>query len=292
MLVLEDSEAIRELICSTVRAKGYDCHLMSDGGSAIACYKSENPMMAFIDLHIPGENPLDVIKTLRRDNPALVIIAMTAFGSHENAFRALRLGANDYLKKPFRASELAALVDRYTAIITELDEERLLKSFLRAKSLTIEMGNDLSHPGLVARYLVDEAAPFLPQEEQLNVRLGLEELLMNAVEHGNLEISSDEKRRLLKDNGSMRILFEERAKSAVYSARTVRVEASLSLDVCEWTITDQGGGFDHEHLPDPTSPEGVEELSGRGIFLARFQFTEVDFLGCGNVVRARKRLVE
>lgn len=292
VLVLEDSAAVRDLICSAVRAKGLDCHLVKDGRSAVEWFQAEKPSMAFIDLHIPGDDPLEVIKTLRRDNPALVIIAMTAFGSHDNAFRALRLGANDYLKKPFRGSEVSALVERFSTIITELDEERLLRSFMRTKSLEIEMGNDLSHPGLVARFLVDEAASFLPREEQLNVRLGLEELLMNAVEHGNLEISSDEKRQLLKENGSMRALFEERAKSPRFARRTVRVAAEMCGEVCEWTITDEGSGFDHGKLPDPTAPEGIEELSGRGIFLARFQFTDLEFVGSGNIVRARKVLGE
>ena len=57
---------------------------------------------------------------------------------------------------------------------------------------------------------------------------------------------------------------------------------------CEWVIIDEGDGFDWKSLPNPLNPENLAQPSGRGIFLARMQFDEVEFLGKGNRVRARK----
>lgn len=287
VLVLEDSQAIRDLVCSAAENRGDHCFLAATIGEALAQFREHRPTIAFVDLHIPGQDSLEAIKALRRESSALVIISMTAFGSHENALRSLRLGANDYLKKPFRATELSATLDRYSKVIEETREERELTSFLKKKSFVIVMGNQLSHPGLVASYLADEATPFLPEEELLNVRLGIEELLMNAVEHGNLEISSEEKRHYMRQHGSIQKLIEQRCEEPGYKDRTVTIKADYNQDRCEWTITDEGSGFDFNNLPDPTEEKAVEELSGRGIFLARFQFSEIVYQGKGNKVLAR-----
>jgi serine/threonine-protein kinase RsbW len=62
----------------------------------------------------------------------------------------------------------------------------------------------------------------------------------------------------------------------------------MSLDTCEWLITDEGAGFDFPHLPDPTDPENILAAHGRGILLSRMQFNVFEYLGSGNCVRLVK----
>jgi len=74
------------------------------------------------------------------------------------------------------------------------------------------------------------------------------------------------------------------------AARRVQVEFTMDKDSCTWTISDEGNGFDWKNLPNPLSPENLDNPNGRGIFLARLHIDEVEFQGKGNKVRVMKKL--
>lgn len=99
-----------------------------------------------------------------------------------------------------------------------------------------------------------------PANFVFGVRLALEEALANALRHGNGE-NPAKRVWLIYDIGSREVLF---------------------------VIIDEGKGFDPESVPDPTDSLHLEEPSGRGIFLMRAYMEEVDYRGCGNIVRMRR----
>jgi CheY-like chemotaxis protein len=286
ILVVGSQEVVSRSIMGILGEKGHECLQAETPAEALALCQSLKPEMALVDLRIDGVDPLDILKAIRSECAARVILVMTAFGSHDLVVQALKHGATDYLKKPFRPSELLTLVDRFAAIIAEMRERREITSFLTGKTLRFSMANTISLPGRMAAHLVAEAAPFLGEDELMGIRLGLEELLINAVEHGNLAIGTDEKKSAIRERGTVLSLVEERLSHPHLAARRVGIDATLGPEQCEWVITDEGSGFDHENLPDPTSEQQIEEVCGRGIFLARFQFTELEYNSKGNSVRA------
>ena len=89
-------------------------------------------------------------------------------------------------------------------------------------------------------------------------------------------------------NFSLEDLYSKRLKDKKLANRKVTVEYSFSPEKCEWTITDEGNGFDPTKIPDPLADENIESLHGRGIFFSRHLFDSVEYLGKGNIVHAVK----
>ncbi len=116
------------------------------------------------------------------------------------------------------------------------------------------------------------------------VAVGLQELLVNAVEHGNLEIGAQEKQALLL-SGQWRAEIEKRLQDPRYSGRRVIVDFKRGRRMISLTVQDDGAGFDHAAL-DQEDGTGTG-YRGRGIALARsLSFASVTYLGSGNLVEA------
>ncbi len=116
------------------------------------------------------------------------------------------------------------------------------------------------------------------------VVIGLQELLINAVEHGNLEITGEEKQDLIME-GRWRDEVERRLASEEYADRLVQVSFQRGARLIAITIQDDGMGFDYERHEKEKGP--VEGYRGRGIALARdMSFSSVAYLGRGNLVEA------
>jgi len=116
--------------------------------------------------------------------------------------------------------------------------------------------------------------------------IGLNELILNAIEHGNLEIGYEEKTRLL-DKGLYYEELKQRTTHPEYQRRKVTIKVILFDTHCEITIIDDGSGFDWRSIPDPR--EKNYELHGRGITMARMFFDELTFNEQGNKVTLIKR---
>jgi anti-sigma regulatory factor (Ser/Thr protein kinase) len=115
----------------------------------------------------------------------------------------------------------------------------------------------------------------------LRVGTALSEALRNAVDHGNLELSSSLREA---DDGSYEALRQRRQLEPPYRDRRVHVETVFSRTEARFTIRDEGPGFDPNSLPDPTDPENLLKPSGRGIMLMRTFMDDVTFNERGNEV--------
>jgi anti-sigma regulatory factor (Ser/Thr protein kinase) len=140
---------------------------------------------------------------------------------------------------------------------------------------------------LEAKALATALAAAYPDPER--VVIGLTELLVNAVEHGNLGISFHEKAELL-DRGAWQEEIERRLGLPELAGRRVRVTLVRADGEITATIRDEGDGFDWRPYLDP-DPERVLDANGHGIAIARgVCFDDVAYQGKGNVVVATVRL--
>lgn len=114
----------------------------------------------------------------------------------------------------------------------------------------------------------------------------LTESLDNAVHHGNLELSSD--LRSGNDNAWHAAIMQRR-HTAPYKDRRIYVLVEMSKSEVRITIRDEGPGFDHTKLPDPTDECNLERCSGRGVFLVKNLMDEVYFNDAGNEITLIKR---
>ena len=109
ILVVDDEEAIRELVGSYLRTEGFDVVEAVDGEDALAQIAQRAPELIVLDLRLPGIGGLDVLREIRRTS-AVYVIVLTARADETDKLIGLELGADDYITKPFSPRELVARV--------------------------------------------------------------------------------------------------------------------------------------------------------------------------------------
>jgi DNA-binding NtrC family response regulator len=112
VLVVDDKEMLRDSVAVTLQRAGFTVLGAPDGKSALELIAQRRPDAVVSDLRMPGMDGLELIEQARRIDEDLPIVLMTAFGAIETAVRALKLGAYDYITKPFEGDELVVAVKR------------------------------------------------------------------------------------------------------------------------------------------------------------------------------------
>jgi len=111
VLVVEDDPAIRRGVVDALEASGYRAIESADGEAALHAGLASEPDLVLLDIMLPRRDGFSVLTELRRARPALPVIMLTARGSEEDRVKGLKGGADDYVVKPFSASELLARVE-------------------------------------------------------------------------------------------------------------------------------------------------------------------------------------
>jgi len=111
ILVVEDDPAIRAGLVDALTLEGYDVREAADGDAAVTTALAGSFDLVLLDLMLPGRGGLEVLEDVRRDRPALPVIILTARGREEDRVAGLKLGADDYVVKPFSVRELLARVE-------------------------------------------------------------------------------------------------------------------------------------------------------------------------------------
>ena len=111
ILVVEDDAPIRRGLCDALRYAGYVVEECATGDAALATLCAVSPDLLLLDVLLPGKNGFEILRELRGSHPQLPVIMLTARGTEEDRVRGLKLGADDYVVKPFSATELLARVE-------------------------------------------------------------------------------------------------------------------------------------------------------------------------------------
>ncbi|MFC7047720.1 ATP-binding protein [Emcibacter nanhaiensis] len=253
------------------------------------CSREQEPKLAILlsdqSLHEVGHQlirQLDETKVLRTV-PLVVVI------DDEESYDRLRKeysGSLYWLHKPFRMISLTSILNS------------ALEDYLQRKKLRHEVKSRESVIGYIQKGTfrlknfpdAEKTATMLSLScpEPDRIALGLFELLANAIEHGNLGITFDEKRRFL-ETGTYREELDRRMALPENRDKFVEVEFELTNNEVVFRITDQGNGFDVENYIS-AKIEPTPLPLGRGIALAReTSFDTLEYLGKGNIVRATAR---
>lgn len=116
ILAVDDEPSMRRLLEISLRQAGYEPISAGDGREALQIIKSQQVDLVVSDLHMPGMNGLDLLKTIRADNEALPFIMVTAQGEIKTAVEAMKLGAADYILRPFDLETLEVAIAKALSI--------------------------------------------------------------------------------------------------------------------------------------------------------------------------------
>jgi CheY-like chemotaxis protein len=266
----------------------WSVYYAGNGREALQKIELHLPDLVLTDMQMPEMGGLELVETVRKRYPLLPIVLMTAQGSEDIAVKALKAGASNYVPKREMAHELVEVVERVlSASCRERHVARLLTRLVR-QELAFEMENDLQLIPPLVHHLQQAGVVHRLYTESESVRVGvaLEEAMLNAYYHGNLEVSSTLRE---KDHNSYYDLARERSQAAPYRQRKIVVEATFTTGAGVYVIRDEGPGFDPSTLPNAVDPANIERPCGRGLLLMRTFMDEVRFNATGNEVTMVKR---
>lgn len=112
ILVIEDKTAMQQMLSATLANEGYDVELASDGREGINRTKEKRYDLVLTDLKLPGADGLQILSEVKESDPEAPVIVMTAYATVENAVEAIKLGAFDFLTKPFDTDRLSIIIKR------------------------------------------------------------------------------------------------------------------------------------------------------------------------------------
>lgn len=284
VLVVDDSPMDRHLAAGLLRkSPDYSVFEAVDGKDALAKIELHLPDVVVTDMMMPNMNGLELVSAVKEQYPLTPIILMTSLGSEEIAVQALQNGAASYVPKRGLAGELLEIVDRVLAAAHETRGRSRLMSRLTRMEYSFMLENQLDLVCAVAGFLREEALRLRLCERSECLRLGVavEEALLNAYYHGNLEISSqlrEEDHRLYQETAL------KRSGESPYRDRRIFISVKVTPTQAIYSIRDEGAGFDPSILPDPTDPTNLDRPCGRGMLLMRTFMDNVIYNDKGNEV--------
>ena len=266
----------------------------ADGGEAAwaLLQNPENDYEAILlDRMMPGLDGIGLLKRIKGDArlAGIPVIMQTAANSAAQIREGLEAGAYYYLTKPYRRDNLlaivqAALIDAEARDALRLQLHSHINSlqFLKQAEFSIRTVDEASQ-------LASFIARACPNAEM--VVMGISELLINAVEHGNLGLSYAEKSSLKRDD-CWRPEIDRRAALATNIEKEVKLQFERDERSITLRVIDQGNGFDWQSFLE-IEPERAFDPNGRGIALARLlSFSTLIYEGGGNTAVATISLAE
>jgi len=140
--VIDDEPIIHEVLGELLTSEGYEVEISSSGEEALDKYSTQSFGLVLLDLLMPGMDGIEVLKKIRKIEPHAVIIIITAYASVESAISAMKMGAFDYIQKPFKHDELLLTVKR------AIEHKKLQEENIRLKD---ELGKKFSFENIIGK---------------------------------------------------------------------------------------------------------------------------------------------
>ena len=289
ILVVDDEEVIRYTLQKKLSRLGYNVISVEKAENVIYLIKQgEDIDLIITDIKLGRMDGIELLRRVSALEDPIPVLIITGHGNVEDAIKALRFGARDFIRKPFDINEVASSV---RTVLRRKKEKLLAENFaqyMTSGNQNFRVPVDGSIINSLSYHLTKDLVPvgICNRTTAENLALALQEAISNAMFHGNLEIPSG----IREDFGikGYNEEIEKRKNDEKYSGRMVDISYELTRDHVEYTIIDEGPGFDHSSLPDSRDPENFFKNSGRGLLIIRIHMDEVHWNEKGNSIRLRK----
>ena len=265
ILIVEDSPVDQLLIKRLLVRPGWVTQLAHNGKEALELIGKVRPDLVITDLQMPEMDGLELVKAVRTTDSSLPIVLVTGKGSEDTAIEALRSGATSYSPKSKLSTDLVSTVEQVLEMAQLMQYSHNDEFYPTPKSHVVVLRNDLALIGPTIENM-QANLPAWSDRDRLQIGMALDEALVNAMHHGNLEVDSSMREGDEKDYYE---LIRVRKSKAPWNERRVRIEYEFSDQHICIQVSDEGRGFDPTLVPDPRTPENLHRISGRGLFLIK-----------------------
>src|SRR5271156_1431426 len=268
-LIVEDHPEQAELVARILRMRNYESILAEDGETGLRLARETIPDVVLLDLMLPDINGFDVCRRLRTDSSTMMIpvVMLTALNDVQHQIHGFRVGANEYLTKPYGVDDL------FEAITAARDWRANIEKRALQGEIHVELNSEINFLKDLNDFLmlVCQTTP-LSNDQVVQLRQAVMEMAHNAIEWGNLHQSD----------------------------RLVTITYLIYDDRLEIEVRDQGPGFDRSTLPhaavagDPFTHLDVREklglrAGGFGLLICQGMVDEMRYNDVGNEVTLIKR---
>src|SRR5882757_9272478 len=157
ILIVDDEADIRMLIAGVLKDEGYQTREAGNSTQALAAIRTRQPSLVILDIWLQGSelDGIDILKVIRRELPSLPVVMISGHGNIETAVNAIKIGAYDFIEKPFKSDRLLLIVERAVEAARLRRENQELR--LRAGGDVELVGT--SHAAVQLRQQIDKVAP-------------------------------------------------------------------------------------------------------------------------------------
>ncbi len=252
-----------------------------------------NYQLIMVETELPEhEDAFAFIKKVRTRMPDVMFIILTRDGKMEDAVEAFQSGAIDFIAKPVNVKDLLSILTKFQSLTSygrmAYDVQAMVVEEKRSFILPTDF--DLINIFLDDLMKMIQNFPDFDKTEIRGMRFSLYEMVVNAMEHGNLEITYEKKKNLLEEFIDYYDYLEAKSRTAPYKDRKVWFTYHYFNDRVSFTITDEGPGFDVSRVPSPRDAANIQNLNGRGILITKINMDEVNYNDRGNSVTLVKYL--
>lgn len=112
ILVVDDEDTLRTVLSQELKSEGYDVETAADGLLALDAIKQNKFDLVLLDIKMPNMDGFEVLKYIKQNHPDLKIIMLTGFADLKNAIESKKLGAEDFVSKPYDLVDLLTTIER------------------------------------------------------------------------------------------------------------------------------------------------------------------------------------
>lgn len=285
ILVVDDNPVDRHLIGSLLgKVPDWDVEYANDGAEALRRLPDSNPDIVVTDMQMPYVDGLELVKSIRCKFGHVPVMLITSHGSEKTAVEALKNGAASYTPKSALNQDLARTVKQVLQMSERVQFGSASNNQPVPENMAYVLDNDLGLIGPLIENL-QASLPSWSDRDRLQIGMAIDEALVNAMHHGNLEVDSN-----LRDSDEPEYYnqIRDRRCQEPFCKRRVSVQAEFSDQHVCIQISDDGPGFDPSQIEDPTTDDNVQRIGGRGLFLIKAFMSQVVHNGCGNQITMTK----
>lgn len=284
LLAVDDEPFNIDIMRRHLTKAGYDVIEAEDGVAALQRLEENLDIdVIVLDRMMPRMDGMEFIGVIKADArfKDIPVVMQTAAAMTKQVLEGIQAGVQYYLTKPYKQNMLISIVD---SALRDAKNRNKLREEVKKGQLVF----GLMKQSIFQFRTIDEASAIafyiancFPEPQQ--AAYGLNELLLNAVEHGNLGITYEEKTNLVL-NGIWQNEIERRLNDEQYRYRLGSLAFAAEGNALVVRIKDEGNGFDWKKYIE-LSPERVTDPNGRGIATSRMvSFHSIEYIGAGNEV--------
>ncbi len=261
ILIVDGNAELRDVLSDVMREMGHEVVATGDRAEAVAREDLEDFDLIISDLTEDADSGVQILSELKRKRLFVPVVVSSEEAQHNFLVKAFRVGAANYLRKPYEREELRSIVEKTLGYKLRFVEDLKVLPYVR-EHIEFELPSDISLMNGVLHYLIERVASLgVVKPDSSNLFIALDEAFVNAVKHGN--------------GGD--------------PTKLVRITADISSKEARFVVEDEGAGFNVKEIPDPLDPSNLFKTSGRGVLLIHNIMDEVTYNERGNKLTMIKR---